>query len=355
MAVTAWKSPGTCASVANNGGGAWSNPDNAKVSDDSRASAAVASEAGTAWLRCTNFGFTTDDIPAGAVIAGIEVEIERCCNYDDTRYAFDYAVYLRKTSGQVGDDKAKDSSQHWPLVASEAYGAYGGASDDWNAGLTGADVHSSDFGVDISADGEGAETSGYIDHVRVRLHYSVVITDWHYPADCDHVNGGVGGTWNNPGNAEGEGGFSDGNLSDFDFLASSPGSWLRCFNFNFLASEIPKGAPILGIEFEAKLDGEYAVDGSIRLRNSGGQVGDDKADTVNTWDNYTVPPYKVWGGSTDLWNAGISRPDILASTFGIDIATKQLGSEPEVSGYVDGVRSRIHYTVPTVGPFGVVI
>jgi hypothetical protein len=353
MNVTAWKSPGTCASVANNGGGAWSNPDNAKVSDDSRASVAPASEAGTAWLRCTNFGFTTDDIPAGAVVAGIEVEIERCCNYDDARYAFDYAIYLRKTSGQVGDNKAKDSSQHWPLVASEAYGAYGGSADDWNANLTSADIRNADFGIDISADGEGAETTGYIDHVRIRIYY-IPVTDWHYPADCNHVNGGAGGTWNNPENAEGEGGFDDGNKARFDYLASSPGSWLRCFTFNFLASEIPKGSVIKGIEFEAKLDGEYAVDGSIRLRNSGGQIGDDKADAGTTWDNFAIT-YKVWGGSADLWNAGMTRAEILASTFGIDISTKDIGSHPETSGYVDGVRLRIHYEPPSTGPFGAVI
>ena len=151
----------------------------------------------------------------------------------------------------------------------------------------------------------------------------MAVTDWHYPADCDHVNGGVGGSWVYPQYAEGESGFADSNLAQFEWLEASPGSWLRCYNFGFLPSEIPKGSILVGIEFEAKQDGDYAVDGSIRLRNSGGQVGDDKADMVNMWVDFASPPYKVWGGAADLWSAGISRPDILASTFGIDISTKQ--------------------------------
>ena len=185
----------------------------------------------------------------------------------------------------------------------------------------------------------------------------MAVTDWHYPADCDHVNGGVGGTWNNPENAEGESGFDDDLYAKFEWLGASPGSWLRCYNFGFLSSEIPKGSILVGIEFEAKQDGNYAVDGSIRLRTSEGQVGDDKADTINIWTDFEGPTYKVWGGAADLWSAGISRPDILASTFGIDISTKYK-TDPggEAPANIDGVRARIYYTPQEEeGVFGAVI
>ncbi len=173
------------------------------------------------------------------------------------------------------------------------------------------------------------------------------VTDWHYPADCDYVYGGIGGAWVNPGNAEGESGFNDGNLAQFQWLSSTPGSWLRCYNFDYQAGELPEGVIIDGIEFQAKLDGGYAVDGYIRLRTSAGQVGDDKGNDSSTWDKFTTPGnYKVWGGETDGWNAGITRNDILNSAFGLDISTKWSESQAEVAGWVDGVKLRIWFSYP---------
>jgi len=81
----------------------------------------------------------------------------------------DDAIYLRKTAGQTGDNKA-DTGTWWPT--NEASATYGGAADDWNAGLLDSDIRDSDFGVDISIYGVSGYT-GYIDHVQVRVHWSL--------------------------------------------------------------------------------------------------------------------------------------------------------------------------------------
>ncbi len=67
--------PGTMADDATVGTWAWSNPNNAKLSDDTYANGdAVANGGLSHYLKATNFGFA---IPAGAVINGIVVEIEK--------------------------------------------------------------------------------------------------------------------------------------------------------------------------------------------------------------------------------------------------------------------------------------
>jgi hypothetical protein len=65
-------SPGTMADDASVGTSAWSNPDNAKVSDN--AYAKDTSNILSHYLKASNFSFS---IPSGATVVGIKVEIER--------------------------------------------------------------------------------------------------------------------------------------------------------------------------------------------------------------------------------------------------------------------------------------
>jgi YD repeat-containing protein len=76
LSVTAWKSPGSCASVDRDGGNRWNNPSYAQVSDNNGAACYPDVNEPSDWLQCSNFGFTTSDIPSGATIVGIEVQIE---------------------------------------------------------------------------------------------------------------------------------------------------------------------------------------------------------------------------------------------------------------------------------------
>lgn len=127
------------------------------------------------WLRCVDFGFTTDDIPPNSEIVGIEVQIER--QAENASAIEDYELYLRKTSGQVGDNKA-DTGTYWPT--SDATATYGGAADDWNASLVASDIRNDDFGVDLCVY-NGVPFTTYearVDHVQVRIHYCAYSEDY---------------------------------------------------------------------------------------------------------------------------------------------------------------------------------
>lgn len=168
--ITAWKTPGTCASADRDGKAEWANPDNAKASDDSRAQSGVVQETYSDWLRCTNFGFDTDDIPSGATIIGIEMKLERKAIINN--YVADSAIYLRDSGGQTGDDGAFPFIK-WTNVDVEKI--HGGKVDDWNAGLSDSDVRASSFGVDISARNTFTLSSVwcYIDCVSIRIHFTL--------------------------------------------------------------------------------------------------------------------------------------------------------------------------------------
>lgn len=168
--TTAWKFAGTGANIAG-GNDAWDNPGNIIADDGDVATSGVGNATDTQTLRATNFGFSASDIPEGAQILGIEVGVMR-----RTFSAFgsggapqDLLVRLRIAAGQVGDDKA--SPEFWPTV--EAEKIYGAAEDDWNAGLTDADVRSAGFGVDLRVVSSAAGSNLWtllVDFVRVRVH-----------------------------------------------------------------------------------------------------------------------------------------------------------------------------------------
>jgi hypothetical protein len=166
--ATAWKSPGTCANATRSGSiGDWPNPDNVKVSDDVYAMRALIGTGYTNWLQATNFGFTASDIPEGSVIVGIEAKIEK--HADGYHKGKDDALYLRKSTGQTGDDKA-DIINWWPEEGDE-YIYY-----SWGAGEIGSiddsDVRSSSFGVDFSAYLYSlADAYARLDHFAIRVLY----------------------------------------------------------------------------------------------------------------------------------------------------------------------------------------
>jgi hypothetical protein len=172
MAVTAYKTPGTCANVDRDLHSDWAFPDNAKTSDNSHTENLVWKGVFYSdWLRLTNFGFSASDIPSGSTINGIEVKIERYSLYSNK--INDSALKLRKTSGQIGDNKA--SATYWPTSDAEVtYPSSGGATDTWNASLIDTDITSSDFGVDLSANNVDTESvqACYVDCVSIRVYYT---------------------------------------------------------------------------------------------------------------------------------------------------------------------------------------
>jgi len=166
MAVTGWKAPGTAANVDRDSEAAWNNPNSAKADDANYADVDIDKADYSDWLRLTNFGFDTGDIPNGSTIDGIELEHKReSATENDIK---DSVAKLRKTSGQVGDNKA--SAIYWTTKESRLYG---GAIDTWNAGLIDSDIRSSDFGVDWSALSDNINLrEGRVYFCQIRIYYT---------------------------------------------------------------------------------------------------------------------------------------------------------------------------------------
>jgi hypothetical protein len=170
MAVTAWKPCGTGANDGSVGMIEWLTPTNITASNDMRATTLLSAVSNTTQiLRATNFGFSTADIPAGSTIQGVEVGIERMKGASGLNTATDLLVRLRTAAGQLGDNKA--TATGWPATDAEA--VYGGAADGWGSALTDATIRTAGFGVDIRAQQTGGTPAPAVDHVRIRVHYTV--------------------------------------------------------------------------------------------------------------------------------------------------------------------------------------
>ena len=161
--------PGTAA----DGGGsdvAWTNPNNAKVTDNTTTdniwpSGGLRSNE----LLLSNFGF---NLPDSAVVDGILVEVKRY-----GIQAVDSVVKLMKGGVATGDDKATTSG--YPFIYEVK--AYGGAEDLWGTTWTVAEINNSGFGVTLSAMNISGSGSANIDSVQITVY-------WHYdftvaPAD----------------------------------------------------------------------------------------------------------------------------------------------------------------------------
>jgi len=167
VAVTDWRLAGTGANDSSVGNAAWSNPGNIVASNDSRAVTATMSAGQTSQiLRATNFGFS---IPSGSTIDGIEVRIERSRTSSGGNQVQDNLIRLRKSTGQVGDNKAVGGN--WPNNDTQT--TYGGDSDVWSSSFTVDEINNSGFGVDIRCERSGGTAAaGGVDAVEIRVHYT---------------------------------------------------------------------------------------------------------------------------------------------------------------------------------------
>ena len=172
MANTAATSPGTMADDATVGTVAWSNPDNAKVSDNAYATYTTTFTTRTThYLKATNFGFS---IPTGATINGILVEVER--KYSGNGVA----------DGPLGnaiikaDGTLTSGASYVGWSTTEQYDSYGGSTDLWGETWTAEDINDVDFGFAMYAvingnfDSGGATAS--VDHIRTTIYYTAGAT-----------------------------------------------------------------------------------------------------------------------------------------------------------------------------------
>jgi hypothetical protein len=163
------KSPGTVANDSSSGGTkAWTNPGNAKASDNSKATCEFGFPNVTEFLKATNFGFT---LPGTATVCGIVAEVERVA--DGALRFQDHKVQICKAGAPSGENKAK--SDAWPTV--DTYAAYGASSDFWGLSWTVAEINSSGFGLAIAVAAATSAHIASIDHVRITVYYTGALAE----------------------------------------------------------------------------------------------------------------------------------------------------------------------------------
>ncbi len=168
-------SPGTMADDGTVGTVAWSNPDNAKTSNNTRATALLASNVISHYLKATNFSFS---IPEGATIDGIVVEIERQQGGGDfVALIEDQEVKIVKADASIGAENKADTATTWP--GSDTIATYGANNDLWSETWAAANINDSDFGVVLAAEQQaggfpGATSEARVDHIQITVHYTEV-------------------------------------------------------------------------------------------------------------------------------------------------------------------------------------
>lgn len=158
-------SPGTCEDSAAVGTVSWSNPDNAKVSDNVYATVTLVDDY-SHYLKANNFGFA---IPIGATINGIKVDIEGKTDSGGSWY-FDLIELIK--GGVIGGSN-KSGDAYFPVGTSDTYISFGGTTDLWGLTWIPAQINASDFGLAITT--SGISTIISIDHIRITVYYTELI------------------------------------------------------------------------------------------------------------------------------------------------------------------------------------
>ncbi|MEI6849452.1 MAG: choice-of-anchor tandem repeat GloVer-containing protein, partial [archaeon] len=142
---TSATSPRTMADDATVGGVTWSNPDNAKVSDNAYTTASFTNiNTISHYIKATDFGFS---VPSGATINGILVEIEK--GMDTNSVIKDNLIKIVKADGSIGTVNKAYVGTIWPT--GDTYSSYGSSSDLWGETWDSTKINDLDFGIAISA------------------------------------------------------------------------------------------------------------------------------------------------------------------------------------------------------------
>lgn len=180
MAVTSWKTCGTCANNTGVGSAPWEADDEGgtlvgtEASSDNNVYAGVKAQGSTVshYLKCTNFGFSSGDVPSGATIDGIEVEIIR---YRTSDFVVASTAVLFCKGGTISGNNI-GSAADWPT--SEGTATYGSSSQLGGLSWTQSDIVASTFGCGISFTNatsrspDGFSRTQLIEQVRMRVHYT---------------------------------------------------------------------------------------------------------------------------------------------------------------------------------------
>jgi gliding motility-associated-like protein len=169
------------------------------------------------------------------------------------------------------------------------------------------------------------------------------------------LNNAVGGTdpWNNPGNA-----LTDNNsYATMSNAALLIGGTVRSSNFLVLRNlqlNIPINAQICGVQVEIRkassdnTGSNWTRDLDIRLLKNNQITGTNHANTGVNWP--TSETAFTYGTNSDLWGTTLNGMDVSSNGFGVAIAIESRAAGlllPTVISYIDAVRIRVYYFVPT--------
>lgn len=166
----------------------------------------------------------------------------------------------------------------------------------------------------------------------------MAVTEWIPCASFSQLSGGA--SWTNLSNATGE---ADGNFSNYTSGGADSTS-VRAANYSAIASEIPDGATIDGVQFMYRAQGIGFVEDLARVRYSGTTGGDDNASNASLPATSTDILIPATGGETETWNhpVGIMSKTALVDTgLAIDITFTCSGLA--LLG-IDAVYMRAHFT-----------
>jgi hypothetical protein len=161
---------GTIVNDASAGSKAWSNPDNAKTSNNVYATNTWTEEMGTSnYLKSTNFGFSLPSYDYRIHIVGINVTVERGYGGSDMEFN-DNTVKLVVDGVILGDNRAK--AGNWG--SADTIQTYGNQSDTWGIALDRDNITATDFGFVINGDQDSdfADGDATIDHVQMAVTYT---------------------------------------------------------------------------------------------------------------------------------------------------------------------------------------
>jgi hypothetical protein len=169
MATQGPNSPGTMADDSSIGSVAWSNPNNAKISDNTYTTADDDLDSTSHYLKATNFGFS---VPVNATIDGIVVEVEKNSNSDAFHTILDIKARIVKSDGTIGTTDRSNVGIEWPTT--DTYITYGSSSDLWGETWTYSDINNSNFGfaLQITGDASSGTAQARVDHIRITVYYT---------------------------------------------------------------------------------------------------------------------------------------------------------------------------------------
>jgi gliding motility-associated-like protein len=169
------------------------------------------------------------------------------------------------------------------------------------------------------------------------------------------LNNAAGGTdpWNNPGNA-----LTDNNsYATMTNAALLIGGTVRSSNFLVLRNlnlNIPVNAQICGVQVEVRKfssdnsGSNWTRDLDIRLLKNNLITGTNHANTGVNWT--TSETASTYGTNSDLWGTTLNGMDVSTNGFGVAIAIESRAAGlllPTVISYIDAVRIRVYYYVPS--------